>query len=45
MYSGGGHTESTRLVTWPGVITWTLGCTFGILLFDAKHQALISVGG
>ena len=29
----GGHTEPTRLLTGPGLITWALGCTFGTLLF------------
>ena len=29
----GGHIESTRLLTGPGLITWALGCTFGTLLF------------
>lgn len=30
--SAGGHTESTRLLFGPGLITWALGCTFGTLL-------------
>ena len=33
LLSAGGHTESTRLLTGPGLITWALGCTFGTLLF------------
>ena len=33
LLSAGGHTESTRLLTGPGLITWALGCSFGTLLF------------
>ena len=33
LLSAGGHTETTRLLTGPGLITWALGCTFGTLLF------------
>ena len=32
LLSAGGHTESTPLLTGPGLVTWTLGCTFGTLL-------------
>ena len=30
--SAGGHTESTRLLIGPELITWALGCTFGTQL-------------
>ena len=33
LLSAGGHTESTRLLAGPGLITWALGRTFGTLLF------------
>ena len=33
LLSAGDHTESTRFLTEPGLITWALGCTFGSLLF------------
>ena len=31
------HTESTRLLLGPGLITWVLGCTFGTILLCVKH--------
>ena len=30
--TAGEHIESTRLLIWPGLITWALGCTFGTQL-------------
>ena len=49
LLSAGGHTESTHLLTGPGLISWALGCTLGTLLVvqsirEHNLQALISVG-